>query len=951
MTEFFRNQEAFDRLTEQLRALIKHRRAGENIRIWCVGCATGEEPYSIALLFAELLQAESFAHTVQIFATDIDERALNFARRGVYPAESVASLPVAMREKYFEPVANGMEIKKVIKQHILFSRHDITIDPPFVKLDLVVCRNLLIYFNNHLQRDVLQLFNYALKENGLLFLGKSESVSVSNELFSKVNQFKIFQKLQSTSLSAARLPRFRMKPDEVASTPRPAARTMSLVDVAKETLYYAGTDPMVIITEHADIKEVQGSLRLYTEMSQGATSTNLLKMANPELVIEIRSLLVQVRKTGKPLTSHVVKFTLFDTDHYVQLKLFPLVYPVSGVQHYMLVFEAINPATNYIQFSEEIIPDQLADYRMRDMEQEIMALREHLQTFTEELETSNEELQSINEELQSANEELKSSNEELETSNEELQSTNEELFSANSELRFANALLIEKEAELKLSKQASERNELLYRTMAENIPNGVIGILDENFAIEYMAGRGMNRYDYSLSDIAGKIILEMNPSQEERDNLKDIFARTLAGESCEGEFGFGDQRFQIYTVPIRYDAESATKVMLLTRDVTLEIQARNEIREREERFRTLADTLPQLIWMSNQAGELLYVSDRWRQYSALDPLDWQSWKSVMDAEVLGSVMNTLTQQDSEDESFQTEVVLNTLSGEHCWHSLRAVPLRDETNGIVNWIGVFTDIDNQKKQAEHLEKLVSRRTAELQRSNDDLQQFAHVASHDLKEPIRKIRTFSTRIQEKFGEALPTDVNVFLDKINSAAQRMYSMIDGVLLYSSLDSGEQNVSEVDLAEIIAEIRSDLEVVVSQKKAKILVAELPVIEGVRVQLYQLFYNLINNSLKFSGRKRDCIIEVTSEPEPDEISSESGILRIDVKDNGIGFDAADSDSIFKTFYRLHNKSQYEGNGLGLSLCKKIAERHGGAIEARQNKPVGAVFSVRLPIRQPEKKL
>ncbi|OLY92451.1 PAS domain S-box-containing protein [Cnuella takakiae] len=249
---------------------------------------------------------------------------------------------------------------------------------------------------------------------------------------------------------------------------------------------------------------------------------------------------------------------------------------------------------------------------------------------------------------------------------------------------------------------------------------------------------------------------------------------------------------------------------------------------------------------------------------------------------------------------------------------------------------ITNITGQRKAALQLEAL----NQELKRSNADLQQFAHVASHDLKEPVRKIKTFTSRLQSELEGKLEDRSIQYLDKIQSAASRMISMIDGVLKYSTLSGNEEPVEEVNLNEILGNIESDLEVLLQQKTAVLEIEPLPTLQGARVLLYQLFYNLVNNSLKFSRPEVPPHIRIHSEAV---MVNAKSFFKIKVTDNGIGFDPAYAERIFTTFTRLHSKDQYEGTGLGLALCQKIAERHGGSIQASSNKGEGAVFTILLP--------
>jgi signal transduction histidine kinase len=261
----------------------------------------------------------------------------------------------------------------------------------------------------------------------------------------------------------------------------------------------------------------------------------------------------------------------------------------------------------------------------------------------------------------------------------------------------------------------------------------------------------------------------------------------------------------------------------------------------------------------------------------------------------------------------------------------------------------------KEYAGKLEQTVRKRTQQLRQlnvslehSNKDLQQFAHVASHDLKEPVRKIRVFTGRLLDEYGQLLPPEARVFLYKVMAATGRMFTMIEGVLNYSMLNSNEHPIETVDLDEVLTDVESDLELVIQERDATIRREPLPRIEGARVLLQQLFYNLLNNALKFTLKDRKPMIIITSR-----LTEGVGrkIAEIVFEDNGIGFDQEQSDRIFDTFARLNAKDKYEGTGLGLALCKKIIDRHHGSIFASGIRDVGAVFTVRLPLNQTDRSI
>lgn len=256
--------------------------------------------------------------------------------------------------------------------------------------------------------------------------------------------------------------------------------------------------------------------------------------------------------------------------------------------------------------------------------------------------------------------------------------------------------------------------------------------------------------------------------------------------------------------------------------------------------------------------------------------------------------------------------------------------------------------------ENLERIVNQRTEELKRSNDDLQQFAHVASHDLKEPLRKVRTFGGLLKVEFRNSLPEKAKGYIDKMGNAADRMQSMIDGILDYSGINSSEDIIEDIDLNNIIENIKGDLEVVIEQKSAVLEYKGLPVIEGSTVLINQLFYNLINNALKFVNPGVPRVIVISSRiAQYEEVKNllykadPQQYFAISIADNGIGFKQDQAEKIFNTFVRLFSKDKYEGTGLGLSLCQKIADRHAGLIIAKGEENKGAVFTLYLPLKQP----
>ena len=423
---------------------------------------------------------------------------------------------------------------------------------------------------------------------------------------------------------------------------------------------------------------------------------------------------------------------------------------------------------------------------------------------------------------------------------------------------------------------------------------------------------------------------------------KSIFELEHRVQKADGTSGWTFSR----AVPIFDEQNNITEWFGSASDITTQKEVQEIIRESEEKFSQMADLVPQIIWTGKADGYVDYFNKRWYEYTGSEEnlAGDQSWVPVMHPDDVPLVMQFWYNSVQKGTPYQFELRLkNAETGEFRWFLSKALPIRDKAGVITKWFGTCTDIHEQKTITTKLESLVAARTKELQRSNEDLQQFAHVASHDLKEPVRKIKTFTGMLEEQLQDKLDVTSTRYISRIQSAAERMSTMIDGVLAYSTMNAARQKSELVDLNEVIRNIEADLEIPLQKTGGTIQYHNLSSLEGAPVLLYQLFYNLINNSIKFSKAGVPPAIRITSE------TIDAGSLelfRIVVQDNGIGFDADMAEQIFETFTRLNSKDKYEGTGLGLSLCKKIVERHSGTIIATGSKGIGATFVITLPMHQ-----
>jgi two-component system CheB/CheR fusion protein len=418
VTSFFRDPASWEYLAKEIiPRILKEKQPDETVRVWSAGCASGEEAYTAAMVLAEAMGVETFRRRVKVYATDVDEEALGIARQASYAAKDLQDIDSALRSKYFEPLNGRYIFRADLRRSVIFGRHDLVQDAPISKLDLLVCRNTLMYFNSETQARILARFHFALNENGCLFLGRAELLLTHSHLFTPLDlRFRIFSKV----------PHVNMR-DRLLAMAQIGSHEMNNVFTQKERLQESALDASmtarVVVDVSSNVSHINQKARLLF-------SLNLKDIGRPLKDLEISYRPVELRSLIEQAYSERRSITLTNVERRFQ----------NGEVQYLDVVvtplhdEANNPLGVSISF-----PDISAYHRLQEelqhSREEVQTTNEELQSSNEELETTNEELQSSNEELETTNEELQSTNEELETMNEELQSTNEEIQTVNEELR------------------------------------------------------------------------------------------------------------------------------------------------------------------------------------------------------------------------------------------------------------------------------------------------------------------------------------------------------------------------------------------------------------------------------------------------------------------------------------------------------------------------------------
>jgi two-component system CheB/CheR fusion protein len=448
VTQFFREPAAFEALkTQVFPTLVQNRSASNPIRIWVAGCSTGEEVYSLAICLWEYLGTDNGEMPLKILATDLDESALEKARAGIYLDNVEIDVSPERLRRFFNRSDGCYKITKAIREQCVFSRHNLAHDPPFSHLDIVSCRNVLIYMDAALQRRILPILHYSLNPGGALFLGSSETVGPFNDLFDTVDaKHRLFSKKLASAVVPMDFTPFTGAGRVIRRYGREegGAPLWSALDVQREAdrIVLSRYAPVgVVIDEAMTVLQFRGRTAPYLEPAPGMASLDLLRMLREGLLAEVRAAINQARAENATVLKEGLAVIEQDELRLVKVEVIPFKLPTAGVRFFLVLFGDKERLEGAPAVALERHPSVPAEQQTQQLQQEIGALREYLQSVIEEQESTNEELKSANEEILSANEELQSTNEELQTAKEEAQSANEELATVNEELRHRNAEL------------------------------------------------------------------------------------------------------------------------------------------------------------------------------------------------------------------------------------------------------------------------------------------------------------------------------------------------------------------------------------------------------------------------------------------------------------------------------------------------------------------------------
>ena len=897
VTAFFREPEVFEELKRRVfPELLKNRIPEDPIRIWVPGCATGEEAYSIAICLMEFLDDVKVNVPFELFASDISEPAIARARAGAYAPAALTNVSPHRLERFFTRTERGHQIVKPIRDVCVFARHNLAQDPPFSKLDLVSCCNVLIYLGAALQRKVLSKLRYALKPNGFLVLGPSESIGTLSDSFRQVEKTHKIYCIRPADSTPAMTP-VESRPAEGRLELRErSTEGRAALDVRREAdrLVLAEYGPSgAVVDDDLNIVQVRGRTAPYLELSPGEPTHNLLKLAREGLIGGLGKAIRSARENDAAARAEGFRIESDGRLTEVSIRVIPFRGPASsGERNFLILFEDSGPAT----IPEPAVLDNEGRARIR---RELVATKEYLQSIVEDNATTLEELRAANEEAQAGNEELETAQEELESVNEELNTLNEELKISNVEFSKVN-------------------RDLANLLESISIPLVMVGrdlrIRRFTRAIEPML-------NLIASDV-GRSITDLQPHIE-LPNLERLLLEAMNGGNRKPR-DIRDAHGRWYSLRILPsvgpDGQADGAVLML-----IDIDAAKRGLDFAE---AIVETVREPLVILNQnlevmkANRTFYAMFQARREETEGRLIYDLGNGQWNIPQLRELLEDILPAHSTFRDFEV-----THEFEHVGRKVM----------LLNGSEIFNPNAQARTILLAIEDVTERKRAEeaLQKTNDELQHFAYALTHDLQEPLRMVVNFTELLRQEYAGRLEAEADRYISYSVEGALRIEALLKALLAYWEVaERGERNFETVDCGAVLAKAILNLQAAIAESGALVTSDPLPILVAEEVMLMQLFQNLISNSIKYRSRETPKI-HISAERDG------SG-WRFAVRDNGIGLDPADADRVFGMFKRLHG-NEIPGTGIGLAICRKVVERQGGRIWVESEAGKGATFHFTIP--------
>ena len=978
VTQFFRDPEAFTYLKNEVlpRLITQAHERDRVLRLWAAGCASGEEPYSLAMLLTDQLGAELPEWSVKIFATDLDDAAINFARRGLYSETLLKSVPAEYRERFFERFDQGYRISKTLRQMVIFGQQDLSRSAPFPRIDLVLCRNVLIYFTPELQEYVLNQFAFSLAPNGYLFLGKAETVRPTSSYFELVNKhWKVYRRTGSPVPMARRpdLAELSMRSLEAhtAGNNVPATGKKNTDQEAPHSAVELGQMRrfnelllrflpigVVVIDRSYHVLSANNAARRLLGLRDTTNKQDFLHSVRGIPYVAVRSAIDAVFRERNTVTLPEIGLdnALGGNGRFVSLSI-ALMHMDTNSQDMAAI--SVSDVTEQVQIRRQLEAAQAeqsqlmnevstVNKRLNDVNKELLDANEELQVANEELMLTQEELQATIEEFETTNEELQATNEELETSNEELQATNEELETTNDELRARTNELQELASMLESERmRLGEMVELApFYILALHGPELIVEALSPGFE-NLLEERGIPIQGRTLGEVAGffrefEIPIVRLAHEAYQLDLVRTSPRTLV-HLPRGQNSYTESYFAFTIVPSHDAIGRVTGVIIYAADQTL--QRASEAEDEFQRLKLIFDNVDMmpLALYDARSTNLLMASPRY-----LDTIS--KVHQLNRDELIGRKWSELAVLSSNDETEQLfkkvlesrtpvnlpEVRLKLPPNEQetIW-SYNLIPfLNTRRENIVDFVLVTAvEVTEQVRSREEMEQL-----------NKLKDEFFSLASHELRSPLTSILG-NTQLLERYikrgGTGTESEGIVhILDSIIHQIHRLSLFIDEMVDITRIGANMFELHDQENIDLVAVIRRVIEEYsgTTDHSLKLETGE-EAITGTwdEARLEQVLNNLLSNAIKYSADGQSVVLGV---------ERKNGEATVWVKDEGRGISQEDQAHIFDRFYRAHNgdDGHVEGLGLGLYIAHEIIVRLGGRIWVESKPGAGTTFYFSLPL-------
>jgi two-component system CheB/CheR fusion protein len=917
VTRFFRNQEAFDVLEHKvLPELMRRGPKDAPLRVWVAGCATGEEAYTLAILLAEM-SAKYGNRPVKIFATDVHRGSIETASRATYGEEAVAGVSPERLERWFQKRDGGWQLIPDLRQTVVFAAHNVIRDVPFTRMDLISCRNMLIYLQPAAQQKVLSLFHFALNRGGVVFLGPSESPGALIHDFEPVDRhWRIYRKYSDVRVPVET--RFHMAKTEPRVTPAVLGGTLArhsltgllgTYDVLLDELM----PPSMLVTERGELVHTFAGASRFLRLRDGRQDLDVLDAVDSDLRLVLVGGLQRAKKEATAVVFKGVRIKAEGEDATYKVTIRRVASRGSAAGHVLISIEPMARAAHPVAPTNEteIDMDLVSREQLSALEAELAYTKENLQAAIEELETSNEE-------LQAANEELLASNEELQSTNEELQSVNEELYTVNAEHQRKIA---------ELTEVTNDMDNLLSSTDIGTI------FLDRQLKIRRFTSQVAESFTLLPQDI-GRSIETFAYRLEHPELIDDLRSVLATGAPVERELrDSGGRTFFLRILP--YRAKGAVEGVVITLiDVSSLKSAEDALFHERYLLNSLLFSVPDAIYFKDARGKFIRANHAMAARLALgDPRDAVG-KTALELPDARAAL-ALHQQDEdvlrsgEPQQYRLEKRISH-DGAAGWDLVTRLPLVDADQQTVGIIGVLRDVTEQKRAEERIQDGVKRRD-----------EFLAMLSHELRNPLGAVVTATALLQS--AECASERKPKLLSVVERQSRQMARLLDDLLEASRVTQNKIELKKrpVDLTALVGEagntIRNTME-----ERGLVFTTDIdppPIwVDGDPTRLQQIQMNLLGNAAKYTPRGGHVRLSL-------KVEGAHAVIR--VCDDGMGIPKDMLENAFELF--VQSKRTLEradgGLGVGLTLVRALVDLHGGTVTARSDgEGKGSDFTVTLPL-------